>query len=153
ILEGGPTMTYGSMPPSARRRLMAPSRCGPVRAAGLAAAMALLLALPAAADDNFPGPGSYGDRLSPPSTWEEILKTPGAGPESPRRNCGRGPAPLAAVWVGGTMGRTADPRQDNGVRLPVAQVVAQGAAPTTTRYAVERADPFSVGQVAFGTQG
>ena len=128
---------------------MTRSGCHRIRAAGLGAAIACLLALPAAADDNFPGPGSYGDRLTPQSSWEEILKTPGVRPDFPQLNFGKEYVPLTAVCVEGAMLRIADPRLDNGVRLPVAQVVGrEGTSAAPSGYAAERADPFSVRPVA-----
>src|SRR5262249_54698655 len=149
ILEGGPMMTNRSTPPSAGRCRMDPSGCRRIQAAGLAAGIALLLALPAAADDNFPGPGSDADRLTPQSSWQEILKTPGVRPELPQLNCGNEYVPLSAVCVEGAMLRITDPRLDNGVRLPAAQVLGrEGVLPAPSGYAAERADLFSVGPVA-----
>src|SRR5215510_14158512 len=138
ILEGGTTMINWRM-------LNRSFRVG-----GFAAATVLVLGFPAAADDNFPGPESAAARLTPQSSWAEILKTREVRAEFPQVNFGDTYVPLQAVCADGTMLRIADPRIDNGVRVSAEHILVQTPAPATMNgYAAARSDPFTVGPVVF----
>ena len=119
-----------------------------LQVAGLTAATVLPI-LPAGADDAMTAPGSFGDSLTPQSSWEEILKTPGVHAAFPMLSFGNMYVSLPEVCVDNGALRVADPSLDNHVRIPVEH--ARGQAPTSgasSGYAAARLDPFSVGPVA-----
>src|SRR5262245_56258169 len=109
----------------------------PARAGGVGillahlAALALLLALPAGAGDEYPAPRFYDQGLTAASSWPEILKRRSPSPswlrgavypEFPLLAFGPMLVSLPAVCAEGEMLRIADPRLDNGVRISIRDV-------------------------------
>jgi hypothetical protein len=98
-----------------------------MKRAGLGSALVaglLLLALPADAGDFYYASSFYARGLTPESSWQQILKTPGIYAESPFLNFGERFISVGALCAEAELLRIADPRADNGVRISAATAPA-----------------------------
>ena len=104
----------------------------------LALSVALLIALPVRAADEYPAPGYFLDGLGAQSSWSEILKKPGVKADFPFVAFESTYVPLSSVCVTGETLAISDPRIDTGVRVSAAELKAQArAAADAGRYATE----------------
>jgi hypothetical protein len=131
------------------------SERGRLIAMGAAAAVVLWLALPVAADDNFPSAGAYAGGLSADSSWADILKKPGVQAAFPMVQLENTYVSLPALCVDGGMLRAANSHAGTGVPLAAGSGSGQMRAPAAqSGYAALRADafeggdPFAVGPTA-----
>jgi hypothetical protein len=121
---------------------------------GLLALLVWAVARPVSAMPEYPAaPGYFAGSLTPKSSWQEILKTPGVRAAFPMLGFGNMFAPITSTCVDGDSVRIADPRSDTGVRLSAARVREQArasmgrdAAPETDRFAAAPGSPGSSAQ-------
>ena len=96
---------------------------------GLLALLAWAIARPVSAMPEYPAaPGYFAGSLTPRSSWQEILKSPGVRAEFPMLGFGNVFAPITSACVDGDNVRIAGPRSDTGVRLSAALVREQARA-------------------------
>jgi hypothetical protein len=97
----------------------------------------LLVALPVAADDEYPATAYFLDGLTELSSWREILAKPGMKAEFPFIAFDTTFVPLESVCVDGAMLAIANPGLDTGVRVPAAELQAQAEAAVRGRFVVQ----------------
>jgi hypothetical protein len=96
--------------------------------ASLTVGVALLLAQPVAADDEYPAPGFFLDGLTAESAWRQILAKPGVTPEVPFIPFEATYVALDSVCVDGPLLGMENPRVDNSARISANTLRAQAAA-------------------------
>src|SRR5262249_21558918 len=85
----------------------------------------LLLSMSAWAVEEYPVPGYFLDGLRESSSWNEILAKPGIRADFPYLAFGSTYVALSDVCVAGDTVAIANPRIDNGVRVPADELRAQ----------------------------
>jgi hypothetical protein len=104
---------------------------------GLAVCFVLLLALPAAAGEEYPATAFFLDGVTEQSSWKEILAKPGIKTEFPSIAFETTFVPLESVCVDGAMLAIANSGLDTGVRVPAAELQARAEAAVAGRFVVQ----------------
>jgi hypothetical protein len=101
--------------------------------AALCLSVTLLLSVSAWAYDEYPATSYFLNGLSADSSWNEILAKPGIRVVYPDVAFGSTYVPLSSVCIDGDTVAIADPRIDNGVRVPADELRAQAQAATAAQ--------------------
>jgi hypothetical protein len=99
----------------------------------LCLSVALLLSVSVWAFDEYPATSYFLNGLSADSSWNEILAKPGIRAVFPYVGFGSTYVSLSSVCVNGDTIAIADPRIDNGIRIPADELRAQVQAATAGR--------------------
>ena len=94
-------------------------------ATAAATGLALLLAIPAHAREEYPAPAYFQGNLNEQSSWSAIRATPGLKAEFPYVGFGATYVSLADVCIDGQMLAVVNPQLDPGARVAAAELLAQ----------------------------
>ena len=107
--------------------------------ASLALCLAVVLLLSASAWAGgylYPATSYFLDGIGPDSSWSEILAKPGVRAVFPYVAFGSTYVPLSDVCISGDTVAIANPRIDNGIRIPADELRAQAQAATAAHNSV-----------------
>jgi hypothetical protein len=94
----------------------------------LCLSVVLLLSVSAWAFEEYPGTSYFLNGISADASWDEIQAKPGIKTVFPYVGFASTYVPLSSVCIDGNTVAIADPRMDNGVRIPADELRAQAEA-------------------------